>query len=111
MNAAHHLRFARRRAGLTQRELALRSGTPQATIARIETGRAEPRYALLQRLLRECGQELVEEDRRGQGIDRTTIRQMLALEPRERLALAVEEARNLAALEARRSPKEGDSRG
>jgi predicted transcriptional regulator len=101
MNASHHLRYARRRAGLTQRDLAVRSGIPQATIARIEKGRAEPRFALLERLLRACGQQLVSEDLRGRGIDRTVIRQMLDLEPAARLALAAVEARNLEVLEDR----------
>ncbi len=110
MRAAHHLRFARRRVGMTQRELAARSGVPQATIARIESARAEPRFALLERLLAECGQELVSEDRHGLGIDRTTIRQMLELDPMERLALAADEARNLAALEGRQRSEERDDR-
>lgn len=101
MNAAHHLRYARRRAGLTQRDLSARSGVPQATIARIEKARAEPRFALIQRLLRACGQQLVSEELHGRGIDRTMIREMLALEPRQRLDRAAEEARNLDAIEAR----------
>jgi hypothetical protein len=37
----------------------------------------------------------------GLGVDRTAIRELLALSPAERLALAVEEARNLAAFEER----------
>jgi predicted transcriptional regulator len=99
MTAAALLRHARRRADLTQRQLAARSGIPQATIARIETGRSEPRFALVRRLLRECGQDLVSEDLRGQGIDRTMMRELLALTPGERLKLAAEEARNLAVFE------------
>jgi transcriptional regulator with XRE-family HTH domain len=99
MTAAGLLRHARRRAGLTQRQLAARSGVPQATIARIEAARSEPRFALLRRLLKECGQDLVSEDLRGQGIDRTVIRELLALTPGERLKLAADEARNLAAFE------------
>ncbi|MFD0788678.1 helix-turn-helix domain-containing protein, partial [Micromonospora azadirachtae] len=39
------LRALRRRADLSQRELAQRSGVPQATLARIESGRArDPRF-------------------------------------------------------------------
>jgi predicted transcriptional regulator len=100
MTAAHHLRYARRRAGLTQRELSAKTGVPQATIARIEKGRAEPRFALLDRLLRECGQQLLCEDLHGRGIDRSLIRAMLSLDPRQRLDRASEEARNLDAIEA-----------
>ena len=95
MRAATFLRRARRRAGLTQRQLAARSGVPQATIARIEAGRSEPRFALLQRLLRECGQQFASEELKGQGIDRTVMRQLLELDPEERLKLATAEARNL----------------
>ncbi|SCL24924.1 Helix-turn-helix domain-containing protein [Micromonospora nigra] len=50
------LRAARRRADLSQRELAVRSGVPHSTVARIESGRAErsppPGGA---RFLRACG--------------------------------------------------------
>lgn len=99
MRAATFLRHARRRAGLTQRQLAARSGVPQATIARIETSCSEPRFALLQRLLWECGQQLASEDLCGQGIDRTLIRQRLALSPQERFEPAAAEARSLAAFE------------
>lgn len=38
---------------------------------------------------------------RPNGIDRTVIRRLLALTPAERFRLAVEEARNLAAFDAR----------
>jgi transcriptional regulator with XRE-family HTH domain len=46
---------ARRRAGLTQRELAERAGTTQSSIARWESGRSEPSFANVVRLLRLCG--------------------------------------------------------
>ena len=99
MAADELLRDARRRSGLSQRQLAARSGVPQSSIARLESGRAEPRFGLLQRLLEACGARLSSEPIAGRGVDRTAIREMLALSPGERLALAVEEARNLAALE------------
>lgn len=101
MGASGLLRDARRRAGLSQRQLAARSGVAQPTIARIEAGRADPRFGLLQRLLEACGSWLVSEPTAGSGVDRTAIRELLALSPAERLALAVEEARNLATLEER----------
>ena len=101
MRASALLRDARCRAGLSQRQLAARSGVAQPTIARIEGGRAEPRFGLLRRLLEACGTRLVTEPIAGLGVDRTAIRELLALSPAERLALAVEEARNLAALEER----------
>ena len=40
--AGRMVRDARRRAGLTQRQLAAKAGIPQETIARIERGRADP---------------------------------------------------------------------
>lgn len=46
---------ARRRAGLTQRELAERAGTTQSSIARWESGRSEPSFGNVVRLLRLCG--------------------------------------------------------
>jgi hypothetical protein len=41
------------------------------------------------------------EQKPGAGIDRTLIRQMLALSPRERARVAIESARNMAAIHAR----------
>lgn len=46
---------ARRRARLTQRALAERAGTTQSSIARWESGRSEPSFANVIRLLRLCG--------------------------------------------------------
>jgi transcriptional regulator with XRE-family HTH domain len=50
--------MARRRAGLTQRQLSARSGVAQPTIARIERGVFSPTVANLDRLLHACDQEL-----------------------------------------------------
>jgi transcriptional regulator with XRE-family HTH domain len=49
------LRRARRRAGLSQRELAERAGTSHATIAAYETGAKVPRVDTLDRILRAAG--------------------------------------------------------
>jgi transcriptional regulator with XRE-family HTH domain len=57
--AAHLLRRARTRAGLSQRALAGRAGTSQSAVAAIETGRKEPTVATLQRLLAATGSVLV----------------------------------------------------
>jgi predicted transcriptional regulator len=97
-------RYYRRRAGLTQRELAERSGVPQSSIARMESGKLKPRIDTLTRLIEACGMELQVSPRRGDGIDRSSIRQILELSPTERLRLAAAEARNLARLDqAKRS--------
>jgi transcriptional regulator with XRE-family HTH domain len=53
------LRALRRRADLSQRELAQRSGVPQPTLARIESGRAtDPRFRTVERLVRAAGGEI-----------------------------------------------------
>ena len=52
-------REARRTAGLTQRQLAERTGISPSSIARIERGRMEPTFDLLQRLVEGCDQELI----------------------------------------------------
>ena len=91
--ASRMLRHARRSAGLTQRALATRTGVPQETIARIESGRADPRVATLDRLLAGCEFGLEHMPRLGLGIDRAQIRERLALSPGERLVRAIEEDR------------------
>ncbi|HEX9161409.1 MAG TPA: helix-turn-helix transcriptional regulator [Thermoanaerobaculia bacterium] len=96
------IRFCRLRAGLTQHELARRAGMPQPALARIESGRVTPRIDTAQRILRECGMSLEPTQLAGTGVDRTAIRRMLALTPRQRLKLATREAQNLAALRPRR---------
>lgn len=52
------IREARRRAGLTQTELALRAGTVQPAIARWESGRTAVSLDDVRRLVRLCGFEL-----------------------------------------------------
>lgn len=55
------LRGARERAGLSQRELARRSGVPHSVISAIETGQRDPSVSLLDRLLGALGERLVSE--------------------------------------------------
>jgi predicted transcriptional regulator len=87
------LRHARRRAGLTQRQLAANVGIPQETIARIEAGRADPRVETLDRLLEGCGFGLESMPRLGIGVDRTQIRELLAMSPADRFQWAIESDR------------------
>jgi transcriptional regulator with XRE-family HTH domain len=49
------VREARRRAGLTQRELAERAGTTQSAIARLESGRTSPSFDLVLKLIKAAG--------------------------------------------------------
>jgi transcriptional regulator with XRE-family HTH domain len=53
------IREARRRAGLTQRQLAERLGTTQSAIARLERGGTEPSFDRVVEAVRACGFELV----------------------------------------------------
>ena len=92
MNVGHTLRNARRRAGLSQRALAARTGISQPTIARIEKGQDNPRVRTLERLLQDCGETIEAVPRSGEGIDRTEIRALLTLTPAERAATLADEA-------------------
>jgi transcriptional regulator with XRE-family HTH domain len=58
MESATLLLEARRRAGLTQAELASRAGTTQSAIARLEAGRSSPSLERLTELLLLCGLDL-----------------------------------------------------
>lgn len=49
------VREARRRAGMTQAELATKAETTQSAIARLEAGRTSPSFDLVLRLLKLCG--------------------------------------------------------
>ena len=49
------VREARRRAGLTQQELAERAGTTQSAIARLERGRTSPSFDLVLKLIKAAG--------------------------------------------------------
>lgn len=98
MSAIRLLRVARHRSGLSQRQLAERTGVAQPTIARIESGAVSPRLQTLERLLNECGYRLSMSEEISGGVDRTAIRELLRLNPAERLRLAVQEAAVLARL-------------
>lgn len=103
MKTARLLRQARRRAGLTQRELARRAGVAQPAIARIERGRVTPSVATLDQLLRVTGHVLELMPLEGSGVDRTLIRAALARSPEERVTSAGEAGRRLLALRAESS--------
>jgi transcriptional regulator with XRE-family HTH domain len=98
MDAARVLRQARRRAGLTQRQLAGRAGVAQSVVGRIESGAVVPRVDTLDRLLEACGEGLESLPRLGIGLDRTGFDEHLDESPRQRVQRAEREARGLAAL-------------
>jgi transcriptional regulator with XRE-family HTH domain len=99
MDAARVLRYARRRAGLTQRQLAAKAGIAQPAIARIESGVSVPRVDTFDKLLEACGMGLEVERRPGIGLDRTLSRALLDVPPRRRIQLAEQEAAEMAVLD------------
>ena len=79
------IREVRRRRGLSQARLAIRAGTTQSAISRIERDQVSPSVATLRSLLHLLGEELelgVSEP--DSGIDRSMIRHNLTLEPAAR---------------------------
>jgi transcriptional regulator with XRE-family HTH domain len=95
MNAGRMLRTARRRRAMTQRDLAVASGVPQSSIARIEQGVTVPRIDTLHRLLRAAGHDLELGPTVGDGVDRTQIRALMALTSADRGRAAELAGRNL----------------
>ncbi len=88
--------MARRRAGLSQRELARRSGIPQPSISRIERGLGSPTVNTLERLLRTCEMELEPVDLPGEDdVDWGRIRARLRMTPDERIRAAAADWRRL----------------
>lgn len=82
------LRWARRRAGLTQHDLAAAVGMPQPSVARIERGTVSPRTSTLAVLLVGTGYRLALEPV-DPPVDRDAIRQRLAMSIPRRTRLAI----------------------
>lgn len=110
---------ARRRAGLSQQELATRAGTSQPSLARLESGQANPTVATVERIVAAAGFqlhcELVPMEwpdpivlAYKQDVDRTMIRENLRRTIDERLRLNEESLQLGAELQravaARRTP-------
>lgn len=91
MSPGKLLRKARIRHGVSQEHLAIRAGTTQSAISRIEQDRVSPTVKTLTELLHLLGEDLVL-DARGQdtGIDLTLNRGNLNLTPEERVAKGLE---------------------
>jgi transcriptional regulator with XRE-family HTH domain len=80
------LRQARDRHRISQKRLAIRAGTTQSAISRIERDRVSPSIETLRELLRFLGEDLtLGTEPRDWGIDRTLIRERFRLAPTERL--------------------------
>jgi transcriptional regulator with XRE-family HTH domain len=85
MDAARVLREARRRAGISQTELAEKAGMHQSAVARLERGGAVPRVDTLERLLRACDRTLTTEPRWAVDVPRGQIRALRRVDPLYRL--------------------------
>jgi transcriptional regulator with XRE-family HTH domain len=86
MSPGKLLREARIRHGVSQQELARRARTRQSAISRIERGGVSPTVETLSELLSLLGEDLVlAAEPTDSGIDRSLIRERLALSPSERL--------------------------
>jgi transcriptional regulator with XRE-family HTH domain len=102
MKAARALKYARAKAGLSQRALAAKAGIPQSTVGRIESGAVDPRVDTLSALLRACGYDLEVEPHLGIGVDRSQIRALRRLTPDQRIRHAAAAARGLHAFRTAR---------
>jgi uncharacterized protein len=90
MDPAELIRSTREQLGLSQRRLALRAGTTQAAISRIERGLVSPTYTTLRELLLSMGEEPVLSARRlPTDWDPPHMASTLARTPEERLELAL----------------------
>jgi transcriptional regulator with XRE-family HTH domain len=93
MSISNIVREARRRAGLTQSELAERAGVPKSTVGRIESGARNPSTGMIERLVRASGLDIsVSLSEPDPGTD-SMFERTLRRSPAERLADATRVAR------------------
>lgn len=86
MTPGELLREARNRHRVSQARLAIRAGTTQSAISRIERDRVSPSVETLRELLYLLGEDLLlASERRDWGIDETLVDERLALAPAERV--------------------------
>ena len=93
MRISSVVREARRRAGLSQGQLAERAGVPKSTVGRIESGTRKPSTEMVERLVRAAGFDIsVSLSEPDPGTD-SMFERTLRRSPAERLADAVRVAR------------------
>lgn len=91
MTSGQLLRDARRRHDLSQERLAIRAGTTQSAISRIERDRVSPSVETLRDLLHMIGEDLVLATKpRDAGIDRTLNQANRAFTPEHRVRRGLE---------------------
>lgn len=89
MSPGELLREARKRHGVSQERLAIRAGTTQSAISRIERDRVSPSVDTLRELLHMTGEDLVlASESRDAGIDATLVESRLTESTAERFDLA-----------------------
>jgi transcriptional regulator with XRE-family HTH domain len=103
MVSASLLVEARRRAGLSQRELGARAGVAQQEIARYERGRVTPSLERLRALIAACGLELTLGLARADDSYDGQIAAALAQAPVQRLSRALRDAEPMRAARARQA--------
>jgi transcriptional regulator with XRE-family HTH domain len=90
MSPGKLLKDARDRHGVSQHELAIRAGTTQSAISRIERDRVSPSIETLAQLLHLLGEQLaLKSEVRDTGVDPTLIRGALRRSPGERVDYGV----------------------
>ena len=90
MTPGEIVRQARQRHGVSQHALAVRAGTTQSAISRIERDRVSPSIETLRELLYLLGEDLVlAAEQRDSGIDATLNRERLRHTPSDRLDYGV----------------------
>jgi transcriptional regulator with XRE-family HTH domain len=84
------IREVRRRRGLSQRSLAIRAGTQQATISRIERGEESPAYERFEQLLLVMGERpRLATEPLDHGVNPSDLADERARTPEERLAMSL----------------------
>jgi len=84
------LKAARERRGVSQARLAIRAGTTQSAISRIERDHVSPSVETLRELLHLLGEDLtLGISEREYGIDRSQVRERFRLTPAERVEYAL----------------------
>jgi transcriptional regulator with XRE-family HTH domain len=85
--------------GVSQKQLAMRAGTTQSAISRIERDRISPSVATLHELLFLLGEDLtLGAEKRDFGIDRTLTAERLKASPSERVEYGLAMAEQLIAI-------------
>ena len=90
MQPGETIRRRRLANGLTQQQLAIRAGSSQAAISRLERGEISPTFHTFEQLLTVMGEEAELSVQRSEAdYDRARIRSLRARPPAERLAQAI----------------------